>query len=35
MRTAFVMRDESWSSAYPRPDIEAADLPGLAAALCR
>jgi 2-haloacid dehalogenase len=33
MRTAFVIRDEPWASAYPRPDIEAADLPGIAVAL--
>jgi 2-haloacid dehalogenase len=33
MRTAFVMRDEPWASAYPHPDIDAADLPALAAAL--
>jgi 2-haloacid dehalogenase len=33
MRTAFVMRDEPWASAYPRPDIEAADLSGIAVAL--
>jgi 2-haloacid dehalogenase len=33
MRPAFVVRDESWASAYPRPDIEAANLPGIAAAL--
>jgi 2-haloacid dehalogenase len=33
MRPAFLMRHESWASAYPRPDIEAANLPGIAAAL--
>jgi 2-haloacid dehalogenase len=33
MRTAFVMRDEPWASAHPSPDIEADDLPALAAAL--
>jgi 2-haloacid dehalogenase len=33
MRTAFVERDERRGSVYPRPDIEAADLIVLAAAL--
>lgn len=33
MRTAFVMREEPWASAYPRPDLEAGNLPGIAAAL--
>lgn len=33
MQTAFVVRDEPWASAYPRPDIEATNLPGIAAAL--
>ncbi len=33
MRTAFVRRDEPWSSAYPRPTIEVEDLAALAAAL--
>jgi 2-haloacid dehalogenase len=33
MRTAFVMRDEPRASVYPRPDLEAADLLALAAAL--
>lgn len=33
MRTAFVRRDEPWASAYPAPDIEAADLPAVVAAL--
>ena len=33
MRTAFLMRTEPWASAFPRPDIEAADLVALAAAL--
>lgn len=33
MRTAFVMRDERRESVYPRPDIEAADLMAVAAAL--
>ncbi len=33
MRTAFVARDEPLASAYPRPDITAADLPALAEAL--
>ena len=33
MGTAFLMRDEPWASAYPRPDLEAGDLPGIAAAL--
>ncbi|HJS95095.1 MAG TPA: haloacid dehalogenase type II [Solirubrobacteraceae bacterium] len=33
MRSAFVRRDEPWASAYPRPDIEATTLPGIATAL--
>lgn len=33
MRTAFVARDEPLASTYPRPDVIAADLPALAAAL--
>jgi 2-haloacid dehalogenase len=33
MRTAFLVRDEPWASAYPRPDIEAADLMALAEAI--
>ena len=33
MRTAFVLRDEPWASAYPRPGVEATSLPGIAAAL--
>jgi 2-haloacid dehalogenase len=33
MRTAFLVRDAPWASAYPRPDIEAMSLPGVAAAL--
>jgi 2-haloacid dehalogenase len=33
MRTALVMRDENRSAAYPDPEIEAADLMGVAAAL--
>jgi hypothetical protein len=33
MRTAFVMRNARAGSAYPSPDIEAADLPGIAVAL--
>jgi 2-haloacid dehalogenase len=33
MRPAFLLRDESWASAYPRPEIEASSLPGIAAAL--
>ena len=35
MRTAYVRRDEPPASAYPSPDVEATDLPGIAAALAR
>jgi 2-haloacid dehalogenase len=35
MRTAFVIRDEPWASAYPRPDIEGADLFQIAVAVAR
>jgi hypothetical protein len=35
MRTAFVIRDEPWASAYPRPDIEGTDLCEIAVALAR
>ena len=33
VRTAFLARDERAGSAYPAPDIVAADLPAVAAAL--
>jgi 2-haloacid dehalogenase len=35
MRTAFVIRDEPWASAYSRPDIDGADLCEIAVAVER
>jgi 2-haloacid dehalogenase len=35
MRTAFVIRDEPWASAYSRPDIDGADLCEIAVAVGR